>query len=539
PERLRYMLEDSAPTAVLTQGHLLGRLKSVAAEYAVIELGGEASFWNNCAESNLDSSRCGLTPEDLAYVIYTSGSTGRPKGVAIEHRNAGSLIHWAKEVFTREDLEGVLASTSICFDLSVFELFVTLSWGGKVVLAENALQLPDLLAASEVTLVNTVPSAMAELMRMRGVPASVRTVNLAGEPLPTRLVNDIYEQKTIERVFDLYGPSESTTYSTFALRRALAPATIGRPISNTQVYLLDSQMHPVPVGVIGQLYIGGDGLARCYLKRPELTGEKWVPNPFSASPGERLYKTGDLGRWRADGTIEFLGRNDFQVKIRGYRIELEEIEARLAEHEGVQETVVIAREDVTGDMCLVVYYTATEKDQKQGRGCEDSLENVGAEQLRKHLSVKLPEYMIPAAYVRLERLPLTPNGKVDRKALPAPEGDAYVARGYEEPVGETERALAGVWADLLKLERVGRRDNFFDLGGHSLLVARVISRLRKVLNVEVRISDVFAHPVLVDLAAAAHGATPATLPPITPAQRGEDLPLSFAQQRLWFLAQMG
>jgi non-ribosomal peptide synthetase component F len=205
-----------------------------------------------------------------------------------------------------------------------------LSCGGKVVLAENALQLPDLLAASEVTLVNTVPSAMAELMRMRGVPASVRAVNLAGEPLPTRLVNDIYEQKTIERVFDLYGPSESTTYSTFALRRAKAPATIGRPISNTQVYLLDSQMHPAPVGVSGQLYIGGEGLGRCYLDRPELTGEKWVPNPFSESPGERLYKTGDLGRWRADGTIEFLGRNDFQVKIRGYRSELEEIESQSA-----------------------------------------------------------------------------------------------------------------------------------------------------------------------------------------------------------------
>jgi acyl-coenzyme A synthetase/AMP-(fatty) acid ligase/aryl carrier-like protein len=388
----------------------------------------------------------------------------------------------------------VLASTSICFDLSVFELFVTLSWGGKVVLAENALQLPDLLAASEVTLVNTVPSAMAELMRMRGVPASVRTVNLAGEPLPTRLVNDIYEQKTIERVFDLYGPSESTTYSTFALRRALAPATIGRPISNTQVYLLDSQMHPVPVGVIGQLYIGGDGLARCYLKRPELTGEKWVPNPFSASPGERLYKTGDLGRWRADGTIEFLGRNDFQVKIRGHRIELGEIEARLAEHEGVREVVLIAREDTVGDQRLVAYYTGAEAN---GGGKE----GIGAEQLRQHLSARLPEYMVPAAYVRLEKLPLTPNRKIDRKALPAPEGDAYVMRGYEEPVGETEKALAGIWAEALKLERVGRHDNFFELGGHSLLMVRVIARMRQArLDVDVRM--LFAAPTLAEFAAA-------------------------------------
>jgi acyl-coenzyme A synthetase/AMP-(fatty) acid ligase len=384
----------------------------------------------------------------------------------------------------------VLASTSICFDLSVFELFVTLSWGGKVVLAENALQLPDLLAASEVTLVNTVPSAMAELMRMRGVPASVRTVNLAGEPLPTRLVNDIYEQKTIERVFDLYGPSESTTYSTFALRRALAPATIGRPISNTQVYLLDSQMHPVPVGVIGQLYIGGDGLARCYLKRPELTGEKWVPNPFSASPGERLYKTGDLGRWRADGTIEFLGRNDFQVKIRGYRIELEEIEARLAEHDEVREAVVIAREDAVGDKRLVAYYTRMEGTER----------GIGAEELRSHLSARLPEYMAPTAYVLLERLPLTPNGKVDRKALPAPDGDAYVARGYESPVGETETALASIWADVLKVERVGRYDNFFELGGHSLLATGVVNRIRTMLGIQFSVRALFETPTVSELA---------------------------------------
>ena len=490
PERLRYVLEDSAPKVLLTQDRLKGLLKSVVAEVAVIELGDEASFWNNHSESNLDSISGALTPEDLAYVIYTSGSTGRPKGVAIEHRNAGSLIHWAKEVFTREELEGVLASTSICFDLSVFELFVTLSWGGKVVLAENALQLPDLLAASEVTLVNTVPSAMAELMRMRGVPASVRTVNLAGEPLPTRLVNDIYEQKTIERVFDLYGPSESTTYSTFALRRALAPATIGRPISNTQVYLLDSQMHPVPVGVIGQLYIGGDGLARCYLKRPELTGEKWVPNPFSASPGERLYKTGDLGRWRADGTIEFLGRNDFQVKIRGYRIELEEIEARLAEHDEVREAVVIAREDAVGDKRLVAYYTRMEGTER----------GIGAEELRSHLSARLPEYMAPTAYVLLERLPLTPNGKVDRKALPAPDGDAYVARGYESPVGETETALASIWADVLKVERVGRYDNFFELGGHSLLATGVVNRIRTMLGIQFSVRALFETPTVSELA---------------------------------------
>ena len=533
-QRLSYILEDAGAPILLT-------LESLSVELdpnqtRVIRLDFD---WGAIAAESPQNPVSESGAGNLAYVMYTSGSTGGPKGVAIEHRNAGSLIHWAKEVFTREELEGVLASTSICFDLSVFELFVTLSWGGKVVLAENALQLPDLLAASEVTLVNTVPSAMAELMRMRGVPASVRAVNLAGEPLPTRLVNDIYEQKTIERVFDLYGPSESTTYSTFALRRAMAPATIGRPISNTQVYLLDSQMHPAPVGVSGQLYIGGDGLARCYLERPELTGEKWVPNPFSESPGERLYKTGDLGRWRADGTIEFLGRNDFQVKIRGYRIELEEIEARLVEREGIREAVVIAREDTVGDQRLVAYYTVTEA---SGAGKE----GIGAEQLRLHLSSGLPEYMVPAAYVRLEKLPLTANGKVDRKALPEPEARPE-SREYQGPRNAIEEIVGGIWREVLALERVGVDENFFELGGHSLLATRVVSRVRDAFDVELRLKTLFEKPTVAGLAEVIQlnrvsGSNEALGERLTKsfprADRGRDIPLSYAQQRLWFIDQM-
>ncbi|HKQ04408.1 MAG TPA: amino acid adenylation domain-containing protein, partial [Blastocatellia bacterium] len=530
-ERLRYMLEDSAPAVLLTQGHLRGLVETAAATCAVIELAENAPFWNDASAGDMESTSGGVRPENLAYLIYTSGSTGKPKGVAIEHRNASALIHWANEVFIGEELNGVLASTSICFDLSVFELFVALSRGGKVILVENALQLLSLPMANEVSLINTVPSAMAELVRVSGVPASVSTVNLAGEPLQPRLVNDIYAQKTIKRVFDLYGPSEDATYSTCALRRVMGPATIGRPISNTQVYLLDSHMHPVPMGVIGQLYIGGDGLARCYHQRPELTAEKWIPNPFSASPGVRLYNTGDLGRWRADGTIEFLGRNDSQVKVRGYRIELGEIEARLIEHDEVGEAAVIVREDTAGDRQLVAYYT--------GAGNGGRTEEVAAEELRQHLAARLPVYMVPAAYVRLARLPLTPNGKLDRKALPEPEGEAYGVRGYEEPQGEIEQRLAAIWGEVLKVERVGRHDNFFEMGGHSLLVVRVIARLRQALNIEVAIRDLFEHPVLVDLATAIEVATQTTLPAITPAQRVEHLPLSFAQQRLWFLAQMG
>ena len=306
---------------------------------------------------------------------------------------------------------------------------------------------------------------------------------------------------------------------------------IGRPIANAQVYILDAHGEPVPVGVAGEMYIGGAGVARGYLNRPELTAERFLPDLFTGEPGARMYRTGDLGRWLADGNIEFLGRNDFQVKIRGFRIELGEIEARLAEHPAVREAVVIAREDTPGDKRLVAYFTSSERD-------ESDESAIAAEELRSHLSAKLPEYMVPAAYVRLESLPLTPNGKLDRKALPAPEDDAYSTPGYEPPQGETEAKLAAIWAEVLKLDRVGRHDNFFSLGGHSLLAVRVVTRLQQALSVEVAIRDLFTHPVLADLARALDSAAHAELPPIAPAERSERLPLSFAQQRLWFLAQM-
>ncbi|MCI0656213.1 MAG: AMP-binding protein, partial [Acidobacteria bacterium] len=486
--------------------------------------------WETIAGESDQNPVSGVTADNLAYVIYTSGSTGRPKGVAIEHRNAGALIHWARGVFTQEELAGVLASTSICFDLSVFELFVTLSWGGKVILAENALQLPGLPAANEVTLVNTVPSAMAELVRMGGVPASVRTVNLAGEPLQTRLVNEIYRQETVERVLDLYGPSEDTTYSTFALRKAEAPATIGRPIANTQAYLLDPHLHPVPVGGIGQLYLGGDGLARCYLGRPELTAERWIPNPFSERPGARLYNTGDLARYMPDGNLEFLGRKDNQVKIHGFRIELGEIETVLIRHPAVQDVVVAAREDVPGEKRLVAYLVP-----------HPGMAPATGE-LRGFLEEKLPHYMVPSVFVRMDALPLTPNGKVDRKALPAPDGirserDGAFA-GARSPV---EEALTGMWAEVLRLDWVGIHENFFDLGGHSLLATQIASRVREAFQVDLPLRAFFETPTAAELARRIETARQAERgllpPPIQAIGRDGDLPLSYPQQRLWFLDQ--
>ena len=286
----------------------------------------------------------GVDTDNLAYVIYTSGSTGLPKGVAITHHSASTLIHWSASIFTPSQLSGVLFSTSICFDLSVFELFVPLALGGRVLLADNALQLPTLRARDEVRLINTVPSAMAELVRQRAIPAGVEVINLAGEALSERLVKEIYEQRGEVKVYNLYGPSEDTTYSTWKAVGEGEGVTIGRAVANTQVYILGEWQEMVGVGVRGEVYIGGEGLARGYLNRAELTAERFIPNPYSTEGGARLYRTGDIGRYRTDGEIEYLGRTDHQVKIRGFRIELGEIESVLCQHDQVREAVVVAQE---------------------------------------------------------------------------------------------------------------------------------------------------------------------------------------------------
>ncbi|MGH7383495.1 MAG: amino acid adenylation domain-containing protein, partial [Candidatus Methylomirabilales bacterium] len=351
-ERLAFMVEDAQAEVLLTQGSLAPALPPTRAQVLCLD-----REWGRIARGPEGNPPHSVSSEHLAYVIYTSGSTGIPKGVAIAHRSTVALLAWSSQVFTAEEWGGVLASTSICFDLSVFELFVPLSWGGKVVLAETALQLSALPLGQGVTLVNTVPSAIAELVRVGGVPSSVRAVNLAGEPLQSPLVEQLYRQGGIQRVFNLYGPSEDTTYSTFALMSpgGREPPSIGRPIANTQVYLLDPHLCPVPLGVAGELYLGGAGVARGYWGRPDTTAERFIPNPFSALPGARLYRTGDLVRYRSEGGLEFLGRRDHQVKVRGFRIELGEIEAVLGGHPGVEEVVVLVREDSPGEKHLVAY----------------------------------------------------------------------------------------------------------------------------------------------------------------------------------------
>ncbi|HKT50848.1 MAG TPA: amino acid adenylation domain-containing protein, partial [Candidatus Angelobacter sp.] len=528
-ERLRYMVEDSVPEVLLTQGHLREQMRGVKRELAVIDLSDPGVGLQEWPETNLEKAGVGLTSEHLAYVIYTSGSTGTPKGVMVAHRGVTNFLQSMRREPGIEKDDVLLATTRLSFDIAALELYLPLTMGAQLRIRGGEVNLDAVHVSKEikrdVTMMQATPANWRMLLDA-GLEGTERLkVLCGGEALNVDLARTLASRS--DSAWNLYGPTETTIWSSVEqLEKDLSGVSIGRPIANTQIYIFDRHGEPVPIGVAGEIHIGGAGVARGYLNRPELTGDRFVPDPFSNEPGARMYRTGDLGRRLADGNIEFLGRNDFQVKIRGFRIELGEIEARLREHEEVQQAVVLAREDTPGDKRLVAYYTTREQN------------SVGAQKLRAHVATKLPEYMVPAAYVKLESLPLTPNGKLDRKALPAPEGDAYVMRQYEAPQGTTEELLAGIWAKLLNLKRVGRHDNFFDLGGHSLLAVRVIARVREALKVEVAIKDLFARPVLQDFSSALAVAAPAELPAISRVPRGEWIPLSPAQQRLWFLAQM-
>jgi amino acid adenylation domain-containing protein len=485
-DRLNYMLGDSDASLLVTESKFIELGRSLAGRVVLLD-----NDWPLITGESHENPRVKMDQENLAYVIYTSGSTGRPKGVAICHRSAVAFLSWAQQVFNRDELTGVLASTSICFDLSVFEIFVPLSCGERVIMVENALELARLSSSSGVTLVNTVPSAISELLRANAIPETVRTVNLAGEALQGSLVRQIYRQPNVERVLNLYGPTEDTTYSTYARMRndeEDGNVSIGSPIANTHAYVLDDELGLAPVGVVGELYLGGDGLARGYLNRPELTAERFVPDPFSAKDGGRLYSTGDLVRYRVDGQLEFLGRRDHQVKIRGFRIELGEIESALKHHAGVEDSLVMAREDASGNQSLVGYVV---------RAAEAAVD--GAE-LRRSVRQTLPEYMVPSTIMVLPSWPLTQNGKLDRRALPAPEMDFHAVHGDEPPQGDVETMLAAIWAEALRLNHVNRHDDFFRLGGHSLLTLRVV-RLLQERGFIITVADMFANPTIESLAA--------------------------------------
>jgi amino acid adenylation domain-containing protein len=491
-ERLRFLVRDADIAVLLTDGTSASRFAD-SAGMPMLELDRELASMASEPEGPVHSA---LHPSHLAYVIYTSGSTGVPKGVGITHANAVAFLSWARRATPPEAGARVLACTSISFDLSVYEIFGTLSWGGTVLLLASALELadrPEFRTPGAATLLNTVPSAAASLLRLAAMPPELAQINLAGEALPRALVDSLYGTGA-RKVYNLYGPSETTTYSTAARLAATDSGLpeIGRPIANTRAYVLDRELKPLPIGVPGELYLGGAGVARGYLGRPALTAERFIPDPFGSlagsAPGGRLYRTGDKARWRADGSLEFLGRLDQQLKLRGFRIEPGEIESALGQHPGVRASVVVAREDSPGDVRLVAYVVP------------ETVPPI-SDELRSFLEHRLPGYMVPDAIVFLAALPLTANGKLDRGALPAPDSAPGGQDDYVAPQSPVEELLAGIWAGVLRLERVGVRDNFFAIGGHSLLATQVVSRIRTVTGVELPLRSLFEDPTVSGLAA--------------------------------------
>ncbi|GHJ12839.1 amino acid adenylation domain-containing protein [Micromonospora sp. AKA38] len=526
--RVAFMTADSGARLVLTRADLAGRFPGPTVLTDRLDPAGNGT-----------DPATPVTPADLAYVIYTSGSTGRPKGVAIEHRSASVLLHWVRQTFDDTELGGMLAATSVCFDLSVFEIFGPLAWGGRVLLVDDVLALAAPGADRlPVTLVNTVPAAMGELLTAGALPPGVRTVCLAGEPLTAALAARVWARPQVRRLCNLYGPSEDTTYSTWAeVPRDGGDPPIGRPLPGTRAYVLDPDGRPAPPGEAGELYLAGAGLARGYLDRPAETEARFRPDPFR--PGERMYRTGDRVRLRPDGQLAYLGRLDDQVKLRGYRIELGEVAARLAALPGVRGATAAVRPGPSGDPMLVGYLTGERRDD-----------------VRARLAEVLPAPLVPAAVVWLDRLPTLPNGKVDRSALPAPTFGPAADPGS---LGPTGALVATVWRELLGVPVTGPDDDFLALGGDSLLAVRCATRLTAATGRRVHPGDLFAHPTVAALAAridvpADPDGTPVdpgwrggnvTGPPTTTGPAGDGdapgepaggpAPLSAAQRRFWFL----
>ncbi|MCS3519238.1 amino acid adenylation domain-containing protein [Bradyrhizobium elkanii] len=521
PERLAFMVVDSACQFIIISSIVSPDLGLGSSQLVPLD---------RCEADLLlqptASPAVAVCPADLAYVIYTSGSTGRPKGVAIEHRSAVVFLQWARATFSASELAGMLAATSICFDLSIFEIFAPLCWGGTALLVNNVLELTEFPLRDQVTLVNTVPSAMRELLRLQALPPSVMTVCLAGEAFPAALVRELGRLGRPIRALNLYGPTEDTTYSTWA-DVDLAdgkPPPIGRPLPGTCAYVMDSEMALCPVGEVGELYLGGAGLARGYLGRPDLTAERFVPDRFSGDPAGRLYRTGDHVRMRPDGLLEYLGRIDDQVKIRGYRVELGEIERVLADVDGVAECIAVLATGPAGDDRLALYFTGP----------------ANIARLREAAAAALPTFMVPAAFIRVDTIPRTPNGKRDRSRLPSPDWGAAVdgAAAGQAPAEALEKSVARIWSELLGLPCIGRHQNYLALGGHSLLATRIVARVRDELKRDLSLAQFFAHPTIASLADAIARLPQLPNTDLVAAPRRGHAALSAAQRQMWFAAQV-
>ncbi len=484
PERLAYILEDACVSVLLTQKAVAPKLPDIHGRIVYLD-----SDWQNSHSSNLNSNVCA---ENLAYAIYTSGSTGRPKGVQISHRAVVNFLSSmsAQPGMVSEDV--LVAVTTITFDIAALELFLPLSLGARLVLTPDLIadggQSIAALATSSATVMQGTPATWRTLMQVGFLGNPQLKILCGGEALSRELATQLLERA--DSLWNMYGPTETTIWSAVSqVQAGSGSVSIGEAIANTQFYILDTNLQPVPVGVAGELHIGGDGLARGYLKRPDLTAQKFIPNAFGDA-GSCLYKTGDLVRYLTNGNIEYIGRIDNQVKVRGFRIELGEIEALLSQDATVQQAVVIAKE-IADDKCLIAYLVP------------QSNATPSMSELRSFLKQQLPEYMVPSYFVVLDALPLTPNGKVDRLALPDPDHTTLEVEAYVAPRNELERLISAVWQEVLNLEKVGVHNNFFELGGHSLLIIQTHSKLNNKLlgiNKDISVVDLFKYPTISTLA---------------------------------------
>ncbi|MBZ6453817.1 MAG: non-ribosomal peptide synthetase, partial [Paenibacillus polymyxa] len=521
-ERIRYMLDDSGAKLLLTQGHLVDK---VAFDGHMLVLNGAESVYHEDG-SNLEPLS---GPNDLAYVIYTSGTTGQPKGVMLEHHGLCNLKTYFDQEFEISTSDHMLLFASYSFDAACWEIFQALFCGATLYVptSETILdyeRFEQYMADHHIT-VAALPPTYAVYLEPQRMP-NLRILVTAGSAASTELV---YKWKDQVAYYNGYGPTENSVATSIwpvsKDERAGQLISIGRPVPNHRVYMVDVHGHLAPIGVAGELCVSGPGLARGYLDRPELTAEKFVPNPFAAGEAgyERMYRTGDLARWMPDGNIEYLGRIDHQVKIRGYRIELGEVEAQILKVEDVQEVIVLAQADEQGQNQLVAYYVAERE--------------VSAGELRSLLGEELPNYMVPSFLVQLEQMPLTPNGKIDRKALPAPEGSLQTGADYVAPRTWVEVKLAQIWQDVLGLTQAGVKENFFEIGGHSLRATTLASKIHKELNKPLPLRSIFEAPTIEQLAVVLEQLDQVTYASIPVTEERSFYPLSSAQKRLYVLHQ--
>ncbi|NEQ43671.1 MAG: amino acid adenylation domain-containing protein [Leptolyngbya sp. SIOISBB] len=486
-DRLRFMVDDAQLAGLLTQASLLATAPTTTARVICVD-----QDWPMVSQQPTTNLSLELDGSALAYVIYTSGSTGKPKGVCLRHHNLSNFLMAMDQVIGLTPTDRLLAVTTISFDIAALELYQPLVNGAQVTLASRELAtdgpaLAQVLQTAGITAMQATPATWQMLLTTGWTGNGELTLLCGGEALPRDLADQLLSR--CRTLWNVYGPTETTIWSTCTQVQANTEAVpIGRPIANTQTYILDAYLQPVPIGVAGELHIGGEGVAQGYWQRPDLTQARFIPNPCGTHAAERLYKTGDLARYLPNGNIEYLGRLDFQVKLRGFRIELGEIESAISQHPNIRETVVIVREDIPGDKRLVAY------------GVLAPGKTLSLGDLRPWLKATLPDYMVPSALVILDALPLTPSGKVDRKILPTPEVTAQAAAAFVPPEGAVEQTLARIWAEVLGVPQVGRYDNFFDLGGHSLLAVQIVVQLQQVFAINLRMPALFEHPTVATLA---------------------------------------